>query len=129
PPGAIGFVLPEIVHEEGVLHGLTACCLFFGCCFFFVVFLFRIDRPDIGFLGDTGGDIVDGYHGGEHGMVGIVVFVHAVAADQEEIFEGIGIGADLVELVIGAEIGGVGLFHAADRAVEDVFFLRQVHFF
>src|SRR5277367_7066554 len=51
--------------------------------FFFVVFLFGVDFPEDAFVHVAGDDVVDGGHGGEHGVVLVVVFVHAVAAYQE----------------------------------------------
>ena len=93
-----------------------------------MVFLFGVDGPKVCLGGDAGDDIVDGDHGAEHAVVGVVVFVHAVAADQEEVGEPVGVVRYLLELVVGAEVGGVGLFHPEDRNIEDVLGAGKVHF-
>ena len=50
--------------------------------FRFQIFLFGVHGPNIVFVYCSIANVIDGGHGGEHGMVHIVVFVHAVAADQ-----------------------------------------------
>src|ERR1017187_10688855 len=88
--------------------------------FLFVVFLLCVDLPQ-GLLVDVAGDdAVDGVHGGEHAVVLVVVFVHAVAADQEEVVDGVGEVLELVEAGVGAEVGGIGFGDADDVGVGDV---------
>src|SRR5277367_4127617 len=67
-----------------------------------VVFLLGIERPQIIAAADAGGDVVDSDHGGKHGMVLIVVLVHAVPTDEEEIVEGVGVGDDFRKPVVGS---------------------------
>ena len=55
--------------------------------FCFQVIVFRVDRPDVGFVGDAGEQIIHGGHGSEHRMVHIVVLMHTVAANQKKVLE------------------------------------------
>ena len=54
-----------------------------------MVFLFHIDGPKCGFVGTAGRDAFDCRLGGEHGVILIVVAVHAVAPDGVEVGKGI----------------------------------------
>ena len=60
------------------------------------------------------------HHGGEHRMVLVVVFVHAVAADQKQILERVDVVAHFGKSLVGAEIGRIGLGHANHRRVANV---------
>jgi len=53
-------------------------------------------------------------------MVLVVVLVHAVVADQEEIGKPVEIAADDIEAVVATEIGGIGLGHADNVGVFDI---------
>jgi hypothetical protein len=48
--------------------------------FLFVVFVFCVYAPDCAFVAIAGGDVVDGYHCGHHGVIHVVVAVLAVAS-------------------------------------------------
>ena len=85
-----------------------------------VVLPFRVHGPDIGLVDSVLQDVVDGRHGREHRVVHVVVTVHAVAADQKQVLELIEPGLQLLEPIVGAEIGRVGLGHPDHRAVEHV---------
>ena len=49
-------------------------------------------------------------------VVLVVVLVHPVAADQEEVLEAVDEASDLVEALVGAEVRRVSLGHAHDMA-------------
>ncbi len=85
-----------------------------------MVGLLGINSPDIRFIGDPIADIIYGDHGCEHGMVGVIVFVHSIASYQEEVGKAVSIFTDEIEIRIGAEVGGIGLFHADDYGIQDV---------
>ena len=51
-------------------------------CFFFMIFHFRVDGPDVVLVADAGDDVIDRGHGSQHGVVLIVVLVHPVSANQ-----------------------------------------------
>jgi hypothetical protein len=53
----------------------------------FMVLLLGIDGPDVVLGPDVPCDVVRGGHGRKHGMIHVVVPVHAVAADEEQILE------------------------------------------
>jgi hypothetical protein len=50
-------------------------------------FLFRIHFPDIALADTARRDIFHGRHGRQHGMVLVVVPVHAVPTDEEKIVD------------------------------------------
>ena len=56
----------------------------------------------------------------KHGMILIVVAMHAVAADGVEVDEGVEVGADSVEFGVCPEIGGIRFRHAHHRPIEHV---------
>ena len=62
-------------------------------------------------------------------MVLVVVFVHAVAPDQEQVVEAVDIFADLVEALVGAEVGRIGFGHADDAGIENVVLVDDADFF
>ncbi len=84
-----------------------------------MVLLLGVDRPDVRFVGPAFQHVVDRRHGGEHGVVHVVVAVHAVAADQEEVLERIEPALKLAESAVGAEVGGIRFGHPDHRAVDD----------
>ena len=94
-----------------------------------MVLLLGVDGPEGGLVDVAGGDAVDDGHGGEHGVVLVVVLVHAVAADEEEVGEAVGPGAEFVEAGVGAEVGRVGLGDADDVGVEDFGCVRRMPIF
>ena len=80
-------------------------------CDFLVIHL-SVDSPDVVLGRKTIHDVFDSDHCSQHGVILIVVFVHAVAANHEEIGEAVGVIADDVEAVIVSGVSGVGLGNA-----------------
>ena len=70
-------------------------------------------------------DVVDRGHGCEHGMVHVVVAVHAVAADQPEVVDAVQEVADRLKPVITPEIARICLGHADDRSVQNIGLVRE----
>lgn len=83
-----------------------------------MVFGVGVDLPEV--VGGVVEEVFCGEDGGHHGVVLVVVFVHAVAADDlkvGEVFEG---GFDDVDVVlVTRRVDGIGFFHADDGAVVD----------
>jgi hypothetical protein len=57
---------------------------------------------------------------GEHRMVLIVVSVHAVPAQPEQVLKLVNVLPDPIQTVVGPEVRGVGLFHADHGTVENL---------
>ena len=70
-------------------------------------------------------DVLDRRHRGQHRVILVVVFVHAVAAHQEEILEAVDVTANHVEAVVAAKISGIGLGHADHVRIFDILRLRD----
>src|SRR5689334_334706 len=77
----------------------------------FVIFLLGIESPQIVAATNVRNDIVNSGHGGEHGMVLIVVFVHAVTTDKEQVVELVYPGDHFGEAAIRSEISWIRLGH------------------
>jgi hypothetical protein len=73
------------------------------------------------FGGNAVDDVLNGGHGGQHRVVLVVVFVHAVAAHQEQVLEAVDVVANHIEAVVAAEVSGIGLGHAHHMGILDVF--------
>lgn len=54
--------------------------------FCFVIFFFRIDVPNGGFIRVLSNGMADGFDGCQHGMVHIVITVLPVASDTIQVF-------------------------------------------
>ena len=89
-----------------------------GSPLFLVIVHLGVDFPEVGLVRLAGDDVVHRHHGGQHGVVLVIVAVHAVAADQEQVVVAVHILANLGEPVVGAEVRGIGLLHPQDRGVE-----------
>ncbi len=82
---------------------------------FFLIFHVGVDLPDVVRLALQ---VAGGEEGGHHGMVLVVVFVHAVAPDGLEIFKGVKVAAhDAEMLVVGGVVDGVPSMTWADWAM------------
>ena len=68
----------------GTRRRRCALFLFFGNRACFVIFGVAVDLPEIVELG-VGQNIFHAQHRGHHGVILVVVFVHAVAADQMQV--------------------------------------------
>lgn len=83
-----------------------------------MVFRIGVDVPEVEVLA---GEVAGSEKGGHHGVVLVVVFVHAIAANDLEVVErgeGVADGGDF--LGVGGGVNGVGFGHANDAAIEDV---------
>lgn len=89
--------------------------------FAFVIVLFHVDGPDIVFGAVAGFYIVHCRHRRKHGMVHIIVSVHAVPANKVEILVGRDIILYLAEIVIGSEICRIGFLHSDEAAIQNIF--------
>lgn len=69
--------------EDALIHRGLKNRIIFG----FLVCLFGVDRPKVGLVRSALQDIVHRHHGGEHGMVLIVIFMHAVSTDGKQVLE------------------------------------------
>ena len=67
------------------------------CSLLLVILHLCVDGPDVVFGGNSVDDIFYGGHGGQHGVVLVVIFVHAVAAHEEKILEAVKVTADNIE--------------------------------
>ena len=83
-----------------------------------MIFFFGVDRPHGALVGVAGGDVVVGYHGGHHRVVHVVVAVLPVAADAPQVFDAVEELLHPVELIVAAEVGGVGLLDLDAYRVE-----------
>lgn len=70
-----------------------------------VVFLFHVDVPDVRLVGAALLDVVDGGHGRQHRVVLVVIAVHAVAADEEQVGNRVDEGPDLMASVYHVTAG------------------------
>src|SRR6266436_9500078 len=70
----------------------------------FVVLHLGIHFPDVGLVRSARDNVIHGDHRGEHGMVLVVVLMHAVAADQKEILKAVQVFAYLVKTFVGPKI-------------------------
>ena len=77
-----------------------------------MVFLLGINLPNVILGGNTVADVVRGFHGGEHGVVHIIIPVHTVTAYQIEVAQAIHPLTNHRELLIATEIGRVCLLNA-----------------
>jgi len=57
--------------------------------FLLLIFLLRVDRPDILLIDAPRENVVDGGHRCQHGMILVIVFVHAVAPHQKQVREAV----------------------------------------
>jgi len=103
---------------------MSACSLFFGSLFF-MIFAISVDSPDIVFAADTADDILNRRHSGQHGVVLVVVFVHAIAADEEKVLKPVSIVPNYVEAVIRAKIGRISFGNANHMRVFDFLSLEN----
>ena len=62
-------------------------------------------------------------------MILVVVLMHAVAPDKEQVFETVDVFADLVETLVSAEVGRIGFGHADDAGVQYVALIDDADFF
>src|SRR5688572_19991080 len=85
----------------------------------------EIHVPQVGVVRTSLGDVVHRHHRGEHAVVLVVVPVHAVPPDEEQVGNAKRPVAHHVEPVIGAEVGGIRLGHAQHAAVQHVFSLDE----
>jgi hypothetical protein len=76
---------------------------------------------------DAVDDVLDGCHGGEHGVILVVVLVHAIATYQEEVLKTVGVVADDVETVVTAEVCRVSLGNVDDVGVFHVLYLEDAY--
>src|SRR5256885_1128337 len=92
----------------------------------FVVLGVLVDVPDV-VNGFACQDVLDGEHSRHHGMVLVVVLVHAVAADEMQRREALGqFGADRLDvLLVALVVDGIGLLLAHDATVLDVVLGRK----
>src|SRR5450755_1999444 len=75
------------IHDDGFLMSgfLMSTTPSLGALLLLVIVHFGVDFPQSGLVRLAADDIVHGHHRGEHRVVLIVVPVHAVAADQEQV--------------------------------------------
>jgi hypothetical protein len=52
--------------------------------FFFVIFFYRINTPDVP-INDNSLNIFHSSNCGQHEMIGIIVFIHAISTDKKKI--------------------------------------------
>src|SRR5205807_8488883 len=95
-----------------------------GSLLFFVIIPFQIYGPDVFFGLNPLVNIFNSSHSGQHRMVLVVVAMHAVAADEEEVVEFVPVRASFVELTVSAEVGGVRLGHFYNSAVDHVLWVN-----
>jgi hypothetical protein len=92
-------------------------------CFRFVVVLLCIYGPDIVFIHISGGDFIDCSHRCEHGVILIVVSVHSISANQEQIPIAIDKFSNCGKTIVTSEICRVSLWHANNRAIDNIIFI------
>lgn len=85
-----------------------------------MVGLFGVDAPDVLLGGLAGLDVADGLDGSAHGVVLVVVTVLAVTTHAIEVAEGIQVLDQLVDVLIGVEIGRISLGNALAVGIKDV---------
>ena len=73
-----------------------------------MVGVFGVDVPDVLLVETTIADVADGFHGGEHGVVHVVVAVLAVASQAVEVLYAIEPFTDNAQLFVGSEISRIG---------------------
>ena len=58
-------------------------------------------------------------------MILVVVFVHAISADQKQVLDTISVVANRVETVISSEVGWIGLWHSRDMSIQHIFLVQN----
>src|SRR5689334_7801380 len=119
-------------RRAGLLHGQTlaqgrSCAG--SPLLLFVVLIVHVDVPDVALVYPSGGDVFDRHPRRQHRMVLIVVAMHAVATDEEQVLDGVGMLPDRSEVRVAAEIGGIGFGHADHVRGNDVFRVDKAQLF
>src|SRR5882672_1052117 len=53
-------------------------------------------------------------------MILVVVLVHSIAANKEEVLKSIHVANDLIEAIVGSEVGGISLRYAKDTGIANL---------
>jgi len=85
-----------------------------------VIYLLRIDIPDIILGLDTVYDIFHGFEGSDHGVVNIVIPVLAVAADTVQVVYGLKVIHKGIDILVGIEVGRICLFDTFHMGIHDI---------
>ena len=88
-----------------------------------MIFFFRVYAPDICLGAFSRGNGTDGFYRRHYGVIHIVIAVLTVSAETPEVFYAVQICADLVKLIVCAEICGISLLYLYADAVEHIFFV------
>ena len=86
-----------------------------------MVFLFRIDIPDIILILNTADDIFDRFKGRHHGVVYIVVAVLSVPADAVKVIDGFQIIYQRIDFLVSVELSRIRFFYSFYMEIHDIF--------
>ena len=86
-----------------------------------MIIAFGVDLPDVVFCVNAVYDVADAFHGGEHGVIHVVVAVLSVASDAVEVGDCVEESAHFVETVVAAVVGGICLADFDLNGVHDTF--------
>lgn len=82
-----------------------------------MVVIFTVYGPKWCLVGISRGNTLNRGFRGQHGMILIVVPVHAISADREDVGQLIKVGPQMVHVIVRAEIRWIGLGYPDHGAI------------